>query len=262
MKVIEVPIKEKESKPKAVKTPVIIQRIEKVFHIESLPRRQRQGIGLLGIWTVSLATFLLVYGEQINLHEVFFYFIFLVLSMLTVFTIGTKESREVTKETTLSVAKTLPAFFVWGLGTFVLLFTVFMFSGTRITLPSQYAIMRQLLIIIPAETMIFIVFLPAVLDAGISSKIPWLPGWIASAGIFGLMHWVSGAMPLSMAFFAFLMGILWYVMYSAGRMGGGYGQYFGIGSVLALHFVWNVMALSASTIKADPLVVLFKIMGL
>lgn len=265
MKVIEIPIieKEKPARSKPRPRPVIIQKLERVLHIERLPRRQRRGIGFLGVWTVSFSTFLLVYGEQVNLHEVFFYSVFLIFIILATFMIGTKEAEQVTSEATFNVARILPALFVWGIGIFLFMLSLFMLMGAQIGPPSNFDIMRQLLIVVPFETLLFIIFLPAVLDAGIFDKIPYVPGWVASAGIFGGMHVVSGSMTLSMGFFAGLMGVLWYIMYSAGRMKGDYGQYFGLGSVLAFHFTWNIMAMSVKTeVVADPLVVLFKLMGL
>lgn len=264
MKTVLVPAieKEKPARSKPRPRPVFIQKVERLLHIERLPRRTRRGIGFLGVWTVSFATFLLVYGEQVNLHEVFFYSIFLVFAILATFMIGTKEAEQVTEETTFNIARILPAIFVWGLVIFIFMISVFMLSRATIAFPGAYEVMRQLLVVVPFETLIFIIFLPPVLDAGIFDKIPWVPGWVAAQAIFGGMHFVSGSMTLTMAFFAGLMGVLWYIMYSAGRMKQ-HGQYFGIGSVLAFHFTWNVMALSvSSTIVADPLIVLFKLMGL
>ena len=264
MKVLEVPVLEKEKpvRSKPPPRPIIIQKLERVLHIERLPRRQRRGIGFLGIWTVSFSTFLLVYGEQVNLHEVFFYFIFLILVILATLMIGTREAEQVTSEATFNIARILPALFVWGVGIFLFMLSIFMLTGAKIGPPSNYDIMRQLLIVVPAETMIFIIFLPAVLDAGIFDRIPWVPGWVAAQGIFGGMHIVSGSMTPTMGLLAALMGVLWYIMYSAGRMPK-YGHYFGIGSVLAFHFTNNIMALSVkATVVADPLVVIFKLMGL
>jgi hypothetical protein len=258
-----IPILEKES-PKPSKPspkPLVIQKVERVFHIRSLPRKARYGIGFLGLWSVTFASFLLAYGEQVNLHEVFFYFIFLILCILATLMIGSEEAEQVQEDATLRISRFIPAICVWGPSIFLFMLTIFMVTGARLSFPNTYSILRQMLIVVPAETAIFIIFLPPVLDAGIFNRIPWIPGWVAAQGIFGLMHVVSGAMTPIMGFFAGLMGILWYIMYSAGRMKK-HGQYFGLGSVLAFHFVWNVMAESASEITADPLVTIFKMMGL
>lgn len=265
MKIVEVEDKPKRSAVSAPQEPKFIKVIREKLYLpppRRTSRRQKQTIGLFSIWSVVFWTFFISSHTEANIPEFLFYYGLLsILIINTILFMQKRETDEMKEETRLDIIKSLPAFALWGGLIFGLNFFLIVGSGNKLAVPSTFEVLRQLIVVVPCESLIFIVYLPPILDWGIASKIPLVPGWIYAQVLFGMLHVFSGAMPLSLGIFAVMIGIVWYIIYSMRKMPK-YGRYFGLAAVMAWHFSHNVVAESVADVVADPLIMLFKLMGL
>lgn len=158
-----------------------------------------------------------------------------------------------------SIFHTFDQMFV-GILLFFVLFVVYLLLGVTLIMPSSKEILIELTWVVPQETFIFIVFLPLLLP-----QVWKVPPWVLSQVVFGAFHIfrysqvAEDAFSLAfLIFVAFMIGCFFYLMYRAGE------RYKGLGvvAVMATHFVWNIMAISAGGSITSALVWFVKVLGI
>lgn len=212
-----------------------------------------RAISLYGIWFLS--QFLIIVGllatmTLATLGVLFFYTTFtlavMVLALYLAFIRGKKEKLKELMQ--LNVTDSIYPFIVIGVGSFLLFYIMHNVMGNQINVPVNWmdVFMMQAIIIVPAETFIFVYFmvniLPERITIWVSKKAGreiYIPGWMVAQFSFAMFHWrVYDLNPFQM-FFAFAMGVVFYQMYVGGKTV----SFLGIPAVIAFHFVWNVMAI-------------------
>jgi hypothetical protein len=156
---------------------------------------------------------------------------------------------------TFDMAHILWPLVVGGFGTFIVLFVVFTAVGRTFNALPLDIILTQALIVVPSETVIFIILLPLLLPG----KVFGIPGWLWAQLSFGGFHYAAFGIDLYQMFIAFTFGVIWYQIFVLGERV----AFLGVGFVLAFHFVWNVAVLSTtgSLTVADPLVEIVNILS-
>lgn len=213
-----------------------------------------RAISLYGIWFLS--QFVIIVGmlatiTLATLGVLFFYTVFtLAVMVLALYLAFIRGKAEKLKELmSLNVTDSIYPFIVIGVGSFLAFYIMHNIMGNQINVPSNWMdiFMMQAIIIVPAETFIFVYFMVNILPKKITiwmskkgkKREIYIPGWMVAQISFATFHWrVYDLNPFQM-FFAFAMGVVFYQMYIGGKTV----SFLGLPAVIAFHFVWNIMAI-------------------
>lgn len=163
---------------------------------------------------------------------------------------------------------------IWGIGAFFILFFMYLSMGATFVW-ANFDVMLHQLFVASAETMIFCIFLPEAYPK-YWGRIPFkfkfkmgnkvikgyqrIPGWFWAAGVwFGLFHfsvyftgdWYQMIMRTMVAT---MFGLGWYKLYRYGETNKYLG---GAPAVIASHWVWNFLAISATLLIISSLFPIF-----
>ena len=153
-----------------------------------------------------------------------------------------KVKQEVSKILTMDLSRVVYCMLIWGVFLFISYFGLYTLNGYTFKLTSFDDIFRTAILVVPAETALFILLAPTIIEKII--EVP-LGGYLAQV-YFGLMHiaaysnQASGMSLVMLVIFAMMMGMIWYTIYIYGE------KYWlaGLGAVMAWHFTHNVMSMS------------------
>lgn len=228
------------------------------FARKPITRKDYSGLALtlFTIWIVALFSWSIFLLNTMGLQEALGFmwytlFVLAVLSLVIGFAFLKGKKEELRRILILDADKEMYAMVLWAFLIFAFLFSGYvLILGYYTQWLSTKEFVRELILVVPAETFIFVAMLPLIMPR-ITKKKDKSYGWVIAQVTFALMHIpaysTSGYMWL-LVFFAFVMGIFFYQLYRMGNKK----IWGGVMSVMAVHFIWNVFALSVKKVSTRP----------
>jgi hypothetical protein len=138
---------------------------------------------------------------------------------------------------------------IWGFGLWIIFFLFYRTIDAGITFATMDEILYNVILVVPSETFIFVVFLPEIMPEYFGA-IPFtkirIPGWFWGAGFFfGTYHFWAYQGNIWQIMIAMIVGLGFYALYKYGKKNRNVG---GIMSAMAVHFNLNFWALSTVSI--------------
>ena len=143
---------------------------------------------------------------------------------------------EIEELLTLDVVESLYPMLASFAAHFAVLTIVYAGAGIPMALPSTPDILRQLFVVTPTETFVWIFFLPRVLGNYFG-----VPAWVWSSVSFGGFHAFAYDADLGQMALAAIFNVVWYMLYQ----GRARYRFLGLPFVWMSHFALNVFALAA-----------------
>ncbi len=134
------------------------------------------------------------------------------------------------------------AILIGATATFAVLLFVVVLGRTMYPLPLEL-ILLQALIVVPSEEFSFRFFLPRIMPDYLAG----VPSWVLAQVTFAFFHYQAFGLDLFNMVFIFAFGVGLYAVANAKRtVGGTRIRVLGLGAAIGIHFVYNLVALSAS----------------
>jgi len=165
-----------------------------------------------------------------------------------------RERGEVQELLAFDLTKQIEPFLAVGVSTAALLALLYTGIGLSLRTPSWEDLVWQALVTVPYETFIFVFFLPLLQPSYVG-----VPSWIWASAYFGGFHFFAYGAELAPIVVAAVFNMIWYWMYVSGSRY----TFLGLGSVMAMHFAINLLALAArGTVAASVLFGALRALGI